>query len=138
MELNISQLTPKQERFAAYFVELSSATAAYRAAYDTSEMSEKSIHEAASRLKSDSKVTARIHELRENLATHLGVSRASIVAELEEARKIAVRSDNPGAIVRVVMAKAKILGFIDNIPEPLSQRERTQGADWVIYPDPTQ
>jgi phage terminase small subunit len=40
---------------------------AYRSAYATNNMSDKTIHEAASRLVADSKVSARLSELRSEL-----------------------------------------------------------------------
>jgi phage terminase small subunit len=41
---------------------------AYRAAYSAKKMSDKTVWEAASRLMADSKVTARVQELRDQLA----------------------------------------------------------------------
>lgn len=61
-------LTAKQEAFVRYLVEGRSQADAYRAAYSCERMSDKTIHEAASRLCADSKVSARISELREELA----------------------------------------------------------------------
>lgn len=41
---------------------------AYRSAYSTEKMSNKTVHEAASRLAKDGKITARIEEIRNQLA----------------------------------------------------------------------
>lgn len=60
-------LTEKQEKFVRSLVEGMTQADAYRSAYSTKNMSDKTIHEAASRLASDSKVSARLSELRNEL-----------------------------------------------------------------------
>lgn len=61
-------LTEKQERFAqAVALEGMTYSDAYRSAYDTKRMSNKTINEKASVLASEDKITARITELREDL-----------------------------------------------------------------------
>lgn len=62
-------LTPKQEMFVQKIVEGMSQADAYRSAYSTKRMSDKTIHEAASRLMGDSKVAARVKELRDQIAS---------------------------------------------------------------------
>ena len=61
-------LTPKQEVFVQNLVKGMSQADAYRSAYNTQNMSDKTIHEAASRLVADSKVSARLFELRNAIA----------------------------------------------------------------------
>lgn len=61
-------LTDKQEKFAQNLVQGMSQADAYRSAYNTKNMSDKTIHEAASRLVADSKVSARLFELRNTIA----------------------------------------------------------------------
>jgi phage terminase small subunit len=58
-------LTPKQEMFVQNIIKGMSQADAYRNAYTTNKMSDKTIHEAASRLMADSKILARVKELRE-------------------------------------------------------------------------
>ena len=60
-------LTPKQEKFVQSLIQGMSQADAYRSAYATKNMSDKTIHEAASRLVADSKVSARLSELREQM-----------------------------------------------------------------------
>lgn len=60
-------LTPKQEKFVQSLMQGMSQADAYRSAYATKNMSDKTIHEAASRLVADSKVSARLSELREQM-----------------------------------------------------------------------
>ena len=61
-------LTPKQEQFVQNILEGMTQADAYRSAYNTKRMTDKTIWENASRLMADSKVTARLTELRNELA----------------------------------------------------------------------
>ena len=67
-------LTPKQEKFVQGIIEGMSQADAYRSAYSTKNMSDKTIWENASRLMADSKVNARVKELREQLTNELIMS----------------------------------------------------------------
>ena len=62
-------LTAKQEEFAQNIIKGMSQADAYRSAYNTSRMTDKTIHEKASRMANDDKVRARITELRGQIAT---------------------------------------------------------------------
>lgn len=61
-------LTAKQEQFVQNIIQGMSQADAYRSAYDTKSMSDKTIHEKASLLASQDKVRARLTELRDKLA----------------------------------------------------------------------
>ena len=61
-------LTANQEQFAQNIIQGMSQADAYRSAYPKQRMSDKSVWEAASRLMSNSKVVARLTELRNELA----------------------------------------------------------------------
>jgi phage terminase small subunit len=63
-------LTPKQELFAqSIALEDMNKSDAYRSAYDTNKMSDKTINEKASLLASQDKIRARIKELREQVVS---------------------------------------------------------------------
>ena len=63
-------LTPKQEQFAkAIALDGMSYSDAYRSAYDTKRMSDKTVNEKASLLKDQDKIRARIKELRDKVDT---------------------------------------------------------------------
>src|SRR2546425_9751476 len=59
-----TRLTPKKETFAQLVAKGESASGAYRKAYGQGNMSNKTLHEAASRLSRNSKVVARLAALR--------------------------------------------------------------------------
>lgn len=63
----MTTLKPKQENFAQLYVELGSASEAYRRAFDSSAKPE-SVHVAASRLLNEPTVSLRIQEIRDRLA----------------------------------------------------------------------
>lgn len=57
-------LTPKQEKFVQGIIEGKSQADAYRSAYSTKNMTDKTVREEASRLMSDPNISARVKELR--------------------------------------------------------------------------
>lgn len=57
-------LTPKQEAFAVAVAKGMTGADAYRSAYEPKKMTDKTLHETASRLMNDRKVAARIAQLR--------------------------------------------------------------------------
>lgn len=61
-------LTAKQEIFAQNIIKGMSQAEAYRNAYNTKKMSDKTVWENASRLMNNSKVIARVNELRSQVA----------------------------------------------------------------------
>lgn len=69
-------LTIKQEKFCLYYVDMDgNASEAYRMAYDTSNMKPETIWSAASRLLKNSKVNARINEIRAQRAKESEIKR---------------------------------------------------------------
>ena len=61
-------LTDKQEQFVQNILQGMTQAEAYRSAYPNNKMSDKTVWEAASRLMANSKVVARLSELRDKLA----------------------------------------------------------------------
>ena len=78
-------LTAKQELFAQNIIKGMSQADAYRSAYSTKNMADKTIHENASRLANDSKVSARISELRGQLTKETIMSAQERLEWLTEA-----------------------------------------------------
>jgi phage terminase small subunit len=62
----MSKLTIKQEKFILKYFECGNATEAYKHAYNTSKMKDKTINEQASKLLADDKITTRLKELKDN------------------------------------------------------------------------
>lgn len=106
-------MTPKQEAFARAYVETGNASEAYRQAYDAENMKEGTVWKRSSELLQHGAVTGRVAELQAIAAKAHNVTMESIMAELEEARKIAIA--NPRSVAAAVsasMGKAKIAGLV--------------------------
>ena len=61
-------LTPKQELFVQGIIKGMTQADAYRSAYNAKNMTDKSIHETASKLMADSKIASRVKELRDQIS----------------------------------------------------------------------
>lgn len=76
-------LTQKQENFCLFYVELDNASEAYRRAYDVDpDCDPNTIWSNACQLKSDTKVSQRIGELRSNLTERMEISVERVLSEL--------------------------------------------------------
>lgn len=112
-------LTPKQEAFAQKYVELGNASEAYRQSYSPKRSTDKTIHEESCKLLADPKVATRVRELQDAARKRHELTVDDIIAELQEARDLAMQMNNPqvSAMVAASMGKAKILGFIKDKAE---------------------
>ena len=101
-------LTAKQEKFAqAIALENMNKSDAYRSAYDTSKMSDKTINEKASILASQDKVTARISELRSEAITPKVMSAQK---RREKLTDIAENSEDPNVAMKAIDLLNKMTG----------------------------
>lgn len=106
----MSELTPKQEKFAQLYVQLSNGAEAYRQAYNSSAKPQTQAVEA-SKLLADPNIALRVEEIREATRANHNITLSDILKELEEARKLAHETGTPSAAVAASMGKAKLLGF---------------------------
>jgi len=106
-------MTPKQEKFAQLYVELGSAAEAYRQTYKVDRMKPETVYQRAHDLLQNGKIKVRIETIREAARERNLVTVDSLLAELEEARKIALGAETPqtGAAVSATMGKAKLVGL---------------------------
>ena len=101
-------LTPKHEKFAQCIaLEEMSQSDAYRTAYSCAKMSDKTIWENASRLMADSKVTARITELRQETITPKVMSAQK---RREKLTDIAENSEDPNVAMKAIDLLNKMTG----------------------------
>jgi len=113
------KLTPKQEAWIECRAIGMNQSDAYREAYDAEGMTPKQIWEEASKLASSPKVSQRLFELQEEARERTLVSVASITEELDEARDLAKKLDQPAAMTGAVMGKAKVNGLlVDRVGDP--------------------
>ena len=108
------KLTPKQEAFCLAYIETGNASEAYRSAGYSTKATAKTINEAASRLLKDCKISARVDELKAAHVERHNVTIDTLLAELEEARGIALGALIPqsSAAVSASLGKAKLLGLL--------------------------
>lgn len=109
-------LKAKQEKFCQeYLVDLNATQAAIRAGY-----SAKTARATGSENLSKPDIAARIAELQVEIQRRCGISRESILKELEEARTAALTSETvqASAAASATVHKAKLLGLYDS-PEDI-------------------
>lgn len=109
---NGNKLTSKQEKFCNEIVKNNLSQAeAYRKAYSPKNMQDKTIHEAASRIANDSKVAARIKQLRSKIVKEIVYSKQDHFQELEEERQFSKELKQPSSSTKATELKGKLMGF---------------------------
>ena len=112
-------LTPKQENFCLAYLETGNASEAYRRSYNAQNMKPESINVNACKLLSDAKIAQRLDELRAPVIAKAQLTVEDLLRELEEARRLAIDTEQPSPAVSATMGKAKLLGLdklvVDNI-----------------------
>lgn len=116
-------LTLKQEKFCQVYIETGNASEAYRSAYDAKSMKPATVNKRASELFGKGDITGRLAELRGAVSSTHGVTVASLIAELEEARQVGKERGQASAMAVATMGKAKLAGLDkdgsdDGINEP--------------------
>lgn len=106
----MTTLTPKQEAFCLVYIETGNASEAYRQSYSVQNMKPETVNRNAKAQLDNSKIAARINALQERHQKRHNVTVDSLIAELEEARQIAIKEAQPSAAVSATMGKAKIVG----------------------------
>lgn len=110
-------LTPKQERFVQLWQRLGNKSEAYRQAYDCSNMNDKQIHEEASKLSNNPKITQRFEELQSASAEKHSVTIDDLTAKLNKAYAIGEEKKSAPGMVQAVMGLAKIHGMVTDKAE---------------------
>lgn len=123
----MGSLTPKQEAFCQRYQETGNASEAYRLSYNAKAMKPETVNRSAKELLDNRKIAARLEELRAAVQTAHGVTIASLLAELEEARGVARGREQAAAMVQATMGKAKLAGLdrdpdVDDTPTPAAVR----------------
>lgn len=113
----MSELTIKQEKFCIAYHETGNASEAYRLCYDAKKMKPETINRNAKALLDNNKISTRLKELQKFVIEKHNVTVESILAELEQARVIALTADDngkaqPSAAVSASMGKAKLAGLL--------------------------
>lgn len=94
-------LTPKQEKFVQGIIDGLSQADAYRSAYSTDKMADKTVWEKASRLMADDKVKARVKEIRDQM---MKPSIMSAQERLEYLTRV-IKGEEPEKLVQFVQGE---------------------------------
>lgn len=111
-----TKMTPKREAFCRAYIETGgNGTEAYRRAYDGTRASPHAIGVETYRILKMPVIQARIREMQDMLMEHTKITVDTIIAELEEARSIALHAGVPqtSAAVSASLGKAKLLGLFE-------------------------
>jgi phage terminase small subunit len=95
----------KHERFAQWLAKGKTATEAY------AEAGYKPHDSNAARLSGNDRIQARLAELQDRASIRVEVTVESLSAELDEARALALKGQQPSAAVQATMGKAKLFGL---------------------------
>jgi phage terminase small subunit len=111
------RFSQKMENFCLAYIESGNASEAYRRSYDVSGMAEQTAAREAWNLLKRPQIEARIAELREVVMQRNDITVDTLLAELEEARALALETGRAAAAVTATMGKAKLLGLDKQIVE---------------------
>lgn len=104
-------LTPKREAFAQAVVSGKTQADAYRSAFNATKMKAETIQQSASRLMADSKVTARVAELRKPVVEAVHVTLEAHLKRLSELSDKAEQEGKYAAAVTAEIARGKASGL---------------------------
>jgi len=107
---NLPDLTPQQMEFVRHVLAGKTASDAYRAAYDCSHSTDRSIWALASRLRADVKVSSWLAAARQANLGSAVLTKEQHMQELERLREIALSSGNIGAAVAAEQTRGKVAG----------------------------
>ncbi|MNN61570.1 Terminase small subunit [compost metagenome] len=111
------RFTDKMELFCLAYVETGNASEAYRRAYNTTNMAEKTAQREGYNTLQKPQVQARIEELRNKVMERHEITVDTLLAELEEARLMGKETGKAAAMVSASMGKAKLLGLDKQVVE---------------------
>lgn len=103
-------MTPKQEAFARAVASGKSQADAYRKTYDATGMKPETVQQAASRLMANSKVAARVAELRKPVAERAQVTLEGHLEDLRRLRDRASKVRQYGPAIAAEVARGKASG----------------------------
>ena len=109
---NTKKLTPKQEDFCHSFLELKSASAAYRACYDAENCKTTTVHRKAKELIDNGKIAARLDELRAQANEYTEITMGEVAGDLRYSYKVAKEQANSGHMTLAANSLAKLGALI--------------------------
>jgi hypothetical protein len=106
------KLTPKQEDFCHRFLELKSASAAYRVVYNAENCKTTTVHRKAKELIDNGKIAARLDELRAQANEYTEITMGEVAGYLRSAYKVADEERQSGNMSTAANGLAKLGALI--------------------------
>ncbi len=128
----MTTLTPKQENFCLAYLETGNASEAYRRAYAAGGMAAATVNKRASELLDNGEVAGRIAELRAPVIAKAKLTVEDLLAELEEARQLAMGTESAAPAVAATMGKAKLLGYDKQLIDVTSKGESISAPTRIV------
>ena len=116
------RLPPKQDDFCHKFLELKSASAAYRAAYDAEKSRPETVHRNAAALLNNNKIITRLDELRAKADQYTEITLEEVSTALRTALEMALDSGQSSAATAAAMGLGKLGGLV-------TDRQRIETVD---------
>ena len=116
------KLTPKQDDFCHKFLELKSASAAYRASYNAANSKPETVHRCATDLLNNPKIAARLDELRAGATKYTEITLEEVSTALRTALEMALESGQSSAATQAAMGLGKLGGLV-------TDRQRIETVD---------
>ena len=107
----MATITQKQEEFCQAIVSGSTQNAAYRIAYSTANMTNKTVNEEACAIMKSPTIINRIAELRAPAVRAAGMTLESHLADLQRLRNMAVKDKQYAAAITAETSRGRAAGF---------------------------
>lgn len=125
----MKELTPKQEKFCAAYIETGNASEAYRRAYNAEKMKPETIHRKAKEVLSYGNVTARLEQIREGARMSAQITLEQHLNDLKVFRDAAFAEGKYGQAIEAEKARGKAAGLYKNNVDLTGSIEIFWGTD---------
>ena len=116
------RLPPKQNDFCHKFLELKSASAAYRASYNAANSKPETVHRCATDLLNNPKIATRLDELRAKADQYTEITLEEVSGALRTALEMALETGQVSAATAAAMGLGKLGGLV-------TDRQRIETVD---------
>jgi hypothetical protein len=123
----------KHEKFCQVWHETGNKSEAYRVSHQASKKwKDKTVHTKASALSKEGEILGRFEQLKEQALKGHGVTIASLLKELDEARALAMTTETPqtSSAISATMNKAKLVGLDKHTEATVNVNVRTTLDDF--------
>jgi Terminase small subunit len=137
IDLANHRLTLKRQAFVRAYIENGgNASAAYRKAYDASNMSDDAIRVEASRLRRNPNVTLTIERFHQSKAVGTMLTLEAHMTKLRELRDTAMANGKLGAAVRAEYLRGKAAGLYDRLehsaPDEFARMTNEELREYIV------